>query len=210
MSKGPQAQEPLVPVADDNGTTHMNIAPPDGSHWKTTASATYSTQKKYWLLRPGALTTGLRQQGKLDLTVVREYQHDLTASEAWMLKTAPKTPIWTREISMSINGINSVFARSFTPLKASHGVWRGMRGLHTRPLADMLYHDPDITRSPFFVIQLNQQQPLYQSVHHFLGSQCPEPHHLLARCSIFWHGGQPLAVAECFLPDFWLLANTQT
>ena len=123
-----------------------------------------------------------------------------------MLKRTPRTPIWSREIIMAINGTDSVFARSFTPLQASHGLWQGMRRLQTRPLADMLYHDAQITRSRFFACRLTDQQPLYRSARLFLGAACPPATKMLARCSVFWRLGQPLLVAECFLPDFWQLA----
>src|SRR3546814_4028269 len=62
----------------------------------------------------------------------------------------------------------SVFARSFTPLSASHGLWQGMRRLRTRPLADMLYNNPKIIRSPFYARRLSPQQPMYRSVRNAL------------------------------------------
>ena len=123
-----------------------------------------------------------------------------------MLQRNPSSPVWIREIVMAINGTDSVFARSFTPLHASHGLWQGMRRLRTRPLADMLYHDAQITRSPFLACRLNDPNPLYRSAKSIFGSDCPASRSLLARCSVFWRKGQPLLVAECFLPDFWPLA----
>lgn len=123
-----------------------------------------------------------------------------------MLGRAVASPVWVREIIMSIDGVNSVFARSFTPLTCSHGLWQGMRRLQTRPLADMLYHDPQITRSRFLACRLRKQQPLYRSARHMLSAKCPPANAMLARCSVFWRQGQPLLVAECFLPEFWQLA----
>lgn len=123
-----------------------------------------------------------------------------------MLQAPAHTPIWVREIIMSVNGIDSVFARSFTPLPASHGLWQGMRRLRTRPLADMLYHDPQILRSPFFACRLREQAPLYHTARHILGPDCPPAQKTLARCSVFWRAGSPLLVAEGFLPEFWALA----
>lgn len=187
----------------------MELKPPYYSRWRRAAVPSFTPEQKYWLFRPGALTAGLRQQGQLDLHVVREYACGIPASEAWMIMSTPRSPVWVREIVMSINGTNCVFARSFTPLQASHSLWRGMRGLHTRPLADMLYHDPQITRSRFFVNRLSDQHPLYRSVHGLLGKQCPPAPSLLARCSVFLRGDQPLLVAECFFPEFWSLVENQ-
>lgn len=82
-----------------------------------------------------------------------------------------------------------------------------MRHLQTRPLADMLYHDPEVTRSSFYTSQLHAQQPLYETVQSALAERCPKADELVARCSVFWRYDEPLLVAECFLPDFWTLAQ---
>jgi chorismate--pyruvate lyase len=166
--------------------------------------------QKYWLARPGALTEGLRQLGNVTLTVVAEHACGLSPTEAWMLRRAPHSPLWVREIKMAIDGTDCVVARSFSPLAASHGWWRGMRHLRSRPLADMLYHDPQISRSRFFACRLRRQQPLYRTVQRAVGDNAPEPGALLARCSIFSRRNQPLLVAECFLPSFWPLAEKNT
>lgn len=184
----------------------MQLNPPDHSNWLTVPSPSFSRQQKYWLFRPGALTAGLRKLGTVQLQVAREHADGLHPAEAWMLRLAPRHPVWVREIIMSIDGINTVYARSFTPLHASHGLWQGMRRLRTRPLADMLYHNPQITRSGFAACRLHAQQPLYQTGRHILGGLCPPAPTMLGRCSVFWRAGEPLLVAECFLPEFWTLA----
>lgn len=184
----------------------MELHPPQHSDWIAAPSPSLSRQQKYWLFRPGALTAGLRRLGSVQLRVVREHAAGLPPAEAWMLDRPVRSPVWVREIIMSIDGVNSVFARSFTPLAASHGLWQGMRRLRTRPLADMLYHDAQITRSGFLACRLREQRPLYRSARRMLGGQCPPANSMLARCSVFWRSGQPLLVAECFLPDFWPLA----
>jgi chorismate--pyruvate lyase len=174
--------------------------------WRENVPPSLPPGQKYWLLRPGALTGGLRQIGHVDLAVVGEYASGLPASEAWMVGKPPRTAMHVREIRMAINGTNSVVARSFTPQAASFSWWRGMRALNRRPLADMLYHDPQITRSRFFVCRVRAGQPLYGAVRRALGGQAPAAQALVARCSVFWRQGCPLLVAECFLPAFWPLA----
>ncbi|MGB6102647.1 MAG: chorismate lyase [Pusillimonas sp.] len=171
-----------------------------------TPSPCLGRQQKHWLFRPDALTAGLRQLGSVQLRVINEQATGLLPAEAWMLQREVRSPIWVREIMMSIDGVDSVFARSFTPLAASHGLWQGMRHLRTRPLADMLYHNPQITRSPFLACRLHDQNPLYRTAQRILGRQRPPAHKLLARCSVFWRHGEPLLVAECFMPEFWPLA----
>src|SRR3546814_19678478 len=140
------------------------------------------------------------------MTVIKEYSSGLSPQEAWMLGRAPRSPIRIREIKMSIDGVDSVVARSFTPLAASHSWWRGMRHLRSHPLADMLYHNAQITRSPFFICHLKRQQPSYRTVRRATGAQPPVAQALLARCSIFRRPEQPLHVAESYLPHLWPLA----
>lgn len=188
----------------------MKLHPADRSGWQTTAAPSFTHIQKYWLTRPEALTAGLRQIGQVRLQVVREQADSLKPAEAWLLGLPPKSPIWMREIMMSIDGIDSVVARSFTLLGASHSWWQGMRRLSTRPLADMLYGNPQITRSGFFSRRLDSQQPFYATIKRTFGRQAPPAEALLARCSVFWRSCRPLVVAECFLPDFWPLAAKLT
>jgi chorismate--pyruvate lyase len=184
----------------------MQLIPPRHSDWHDVPSPSYTRQQKHWLFRPGALTAGLRQLGAVELRVAREFSQGLSTAEAWMLDLPPRSPVWVREIIMSVHGVDSVFARSFTPLRASHGWWQGMRSLRTRPLADMLYHDPQILRSPFVACRIRRQNPLYGTALRILGDDCPAPAKILARASVFWRHGQPLLVAEGFLPAFWSVA----
>jgi len=182
---------------------------PDG-RWTATPRPSLTPIQKHWLLRPGALTAGLRAQGRMTLRVLREAASGLTVQECWMLGQAAGSPIWMREIVMAVDGVDSVFARSFTPLRDAHGCWQGMRQLRARPLADMLYHDPRIQRSPFRVVRLGRQDPAYRALLRLLPDlpgPPPLPCAVLARCSVFRLHARPLLVMECFLPAFWTFAK---
>ncbi len=174
--------------------------------WREFVPPSLTPVQKYWLRRPGALTVGLRAMGRVDLSVIGEYAAGLTPREARIVGHPCARPMHIREILMSIDGIDSVVARSFTPRDAAFSRWRGMRALNRRPLADMLYNDIDITRSQFFTCRLRRTHPLYRTVRRALRGDTPAAHELLARCSVFWRRGSPLMVAECFLPAFWPLA----
>lgn len=177
------------------------------SVWRAATPPSLDPLQKYWLKRPGALTAGLRELGTVQLQVVREYGWGLSAHEAGLANLPDKSPAWIREISMSVNGVPAVVARSYTPLRASHSQWQGIRKLRTRPLADILYDNPAITRSAFLVARLQRSHPLRDLAdiarNYALANEQP----LLARCSVFWNGQQPLVVAECFLPGFWGMAR---
>lgn len=162
---------------------------------------------RHWLFRPGALTAGLRQVGHVRLRVLAEYSDGAPPDEAQAMRIAPGSPVWVREVLMSVDGVDSVPARSLTPLMASHGAWQGMRRLSTRPLADMLYHDRTVIRSPFACRRLASPVPFHATALQAQGAarQDPRAAHIWARRSVFWRMGQPLLVAECFLPGFWTL-----
>ncbi|GAA4326694.1 chorismate lyase [Pigmentiphaga soli] len=183
----------------------MTIFCPTSSRgWQATLPPSLPSLYKTWLLRPGALTAGLRGLGPVRLRVLREHAGGVPVDEAQAMGLAPGTPVWLREIVMSVDGVDCVAARSLAPLPASHGVWKGMRRLRTRPLADMLYHDRSVRRSAFACVRIRPAIALYAVVRRVL-PEAP-PGGPWARRSVFWRGGQPLLVAECFLPAFWTLA----
>jgi len=185
------------------------LPPPLAPGWLPAAPPLLPPTLRHWLFRPGALTAGLRQVGQVRLRVLAEYADGAPPDEAQAMRIAPGSPVWVREVLMSVDGVDSVPARSLTPLTASHGTWQGMRRLSTRPLADMLYHDRTVIRSPFACRRLAAPVPFHATALRALGAgrQDPEAARVWARRSVFWRMGQPLLVAECFLPGFWSLTD---
>ena len=175
--------------------------PDTDQRWRRTPPPALSQTQKDWLMRPGALTSALRQVGKLELRVLTEKVRSLPREDSRLVGLPAGQPVWVREIAMRLNGVDCIVARSLTPLRASHGVWQGVRRLRTRPLADMLYHDVSIQRSDFEVTRLARRSALFQTVRHNLS--IPVALSLLARRSVFWRHGQALLVSEAFLPAFW-------
>lgn len=173
--------------------------------WRTEPPPFCSPTQKSWLGRSGALTTGLRTLGTFSLSVVSEGLEVALPEENDLMGHAP---LWRREVLMSIDKIPCVLARSVTPLRASHGCWQGIRKLGRRPLADLLYHDPGITRSVFEVSRIGRGHGLYGSLVRTSLERAIDSS-LFARRSIFWRQAQPLLVSECFLPEFWRLIEAQ-
>jgi len=183
----------------------MILLPPTVRGWRNCTPPSLPPAQQHWLLRPGALTAGLRQLGSVQLRVLREYACGAPADEAHGMGLMRNTPVWVREVIMAIDDEDCVVARSLTPLSASHSVWQGMRRLRTRPLADMLYHDRSVTRSAFVCRQLDWAAAFYATA---LRAQRGADCRLWARRSVFWRATQPLLVAECFLPAFWRRIQT--
>nr|WP_034280635.1 chorismate lyase [Advenella kashmirensis] len=159
--------------------------------------------QKYWLFRPGPLTQGLRRQGEVRIQVLGEFAEAVSQDERLTIRQEVGTVVWVREICMSIDGTPAVVARSITPLCAARSVWQAVRRLRTRPLADILYHDPAIVRSVFESCIAKSPMPIYKAVIRAGQLPFPAPARLPTRRSVFWKNGQPLQVTECFLPAFW-------
>lgn len=175
--------------------------------WKSTAPSSLSHLQKYWLSRPGMLTKGLRQLGQVNIRILNESASPISEEESLALNCHYPQLIWVREIIMDIDNIPCVWARSITPIKSSHSVWRGVRHLNTRPLAEILYDDPRITRSHFAITTIQAPSILYRSLQHFFPESVIQQNY--ARRSIFYKNNEPLMVTECFLPAFWDLTQLQ-
>lgn len=168
--------------------------------WNTELNTAFTDVEKYWLSRPGALTSGLRKVGKFSIKVLNEYLTYVKEDEAYPLNLAINQRVWVREILMSINGQMAVYARSITELNASRANWQGIRVLNNRPLADILYNDPAISRSSFESAKLNAQLSLHRSLTEY--PELPQGE-FLARRSTFFQNNEGLTVNEVFLPNFW-------
>jgi len=175
------------------------------SHWVVGTCPSFTPLQSHWLLRPGALTEALRAEGEVTLRVLCERADELSAQEGELLGAPAGSPIWLREVVMAVKGVDSVFARSFALLSdtEAQGAWAGLRRLESRPLADMLYDDPAISRSPFRIARLVPEDPAYESLRRALPERCLLAHALLSRYSVFSRAACPLLVMECFLPRFW-------
>jgi chorismate--pyruvate lyase len=183
--------------------------------WIACPAPSVSKLQREWLTRPGALTQGLRQLGTLRLRVLSERVCRASDDEAARLDLHPGSALWQREVCMSVEGVACVVAHSVASLTATQGHWQALRRLRNRPLADILYQDRTIVRSDFEFTTLALGMPLYQLSHlrelsHLSQLSEAEPalgQRVLARRSVFERAGQPLLVAEAFLPAFWILAK---
>ncbi|MEQ1518738.1 MAG: chorismate lyase [Usitatibacteraceae bacterium] len=89
-----------------------------------------------------------------------------------------------------------VFAHSVAARRDVRGVWRGLSRLGTRPLAEMLFHDPTVVRLPMEYRKIDARHPLYRR------AQQVAPFDVCAvwaRRSVFLKHGRPLLVTEVFL-----------
>ncbi|AJC21847.1 chorismate--pyruvate lyase family protein [Pandoraea pulmonicola] len=177
-----------------------------GRRWQAVPSPVLSRHHKDWLTRGGALTRHLAALGRVSVRVVAERVMPADADQCRAIGVPLRTPMWARDVILLVDGEPVVVAHSVTPLAYSRSVWQAMRRLRTRPLADLLYHDPAVSRSVLVSSPLGPRHLLHGRARHdardpLVGAN-PRAR-LWARRSVFVRHGAPLLVTEAFLPRFW-------
>jgi len=102
-----------------------------------------------------------------------------------------------REVLLKSGDTPLVFAHSVTARRDLRDVWRGISRLGSRPLAEMLFHDPTVARLPMEYHRIDARHPLFRR------TMAVAPHDdksLWARRSVFVKHARPLLVTEVFLP----------
>ena len=163
----------------------------------------FARRQRAWLSASGSLSARLAQQGTtFTVQVLDQGMQPLQADEAHALGLPGPCPGYVREVLLSVDGVPVVFARSVTAHAHSVGPWRSIRGLGTRPLADVLFKRMGIARAPMEFARPMPASPLARHVKtewlactgHTV-SAGPLP----ARRSVFTRCGAPLLVMEVFV-----------
>ena len=97
-----------------------------------------------------------------------------------------------REVMLRSGNTPLVFAHTAVNPRDLSGAWRGLSRLGSRPLAEMLFHDPLVSRMPIEYRKLPRGHALLRSA----GIDATA----WARRSVFLKRRQPLLVTEVFLP----------
>lgn len=159
-----------------------------------------STALRRWLQAPGSLTARLRAHGTVTLQVTCQGRQTLWPQEREALGTSEGH---VREVVLLIDGRPAVWARSVTPLSAVKGPWQAMKGLGTRPLAELLFTRRHVQRDPLVGERLPRHSAERQHIvreWQRLGLIASGPAPIWCRRSVFWRRGQPLQVMESFAP----------
>lgn len=164
---------------------------------------TSNPRAQAWLRLGGSLTAHLRRVGDVRIVVLREGPQSLWIQERRDLGIPCG---YVREVTILVNGRSAVWARSATSTVAVKGPWRALASLGSRPLAELLFHDRGISRSPLqpqdvggcspdqvHIARALQEAPLGVTAFRPAG----------ARSSVFMRQGQALRVYEAFAP--WIL-----
>jgi chorismate--pyruvate lyase len=159
-----------------------------------------------WLKAPGSLTARLRALGAVRVEVMSQGTKRLWPAERRLLRQASGH---VREVILCVDGQPLVWARSVTTPRALKGPWKALKGLGTRPLAELLFSHARVRRGQLARHDWRRTGPQQARARRDwqrlatrpdspgLGTAPPG----WARQSVFWHHGAPLRVMESFAPS---------
>jgi chorismate--pyruvate lyase len=156
-----------------------------------------------WLTAPGSLTARLMAHGPVTVQRCRQGTARFTAQERRVLGACSGH---VREVVLSVAGQPAVWARSATLTRGLKGPWKAIRGLGTRPLAELLFSHARVLRGPLVQHAWRRGSPEQRracadlAASDTLGRVSSRTPPRWARASVFSHQGQPLRVMEAFLP----------
>ncbi|MDD5031020.1 MAG: chorismate lyase [Rhodoferax sp.] len=160
-----------------------------------------------WLQAPGSLSARLAATGsQFSVQVLTQGHQALSVDEARALGQRQQRKGYAREVVLRVDGVARVFARSVTAHTDSLAAWRSVRGLGTRPLADVLFKRSGITRAPLAFAKLMPVNTLQRRVAASWQSatgSAVTARALSARRSVFVRRNATLLVMEVFVTDSW-------
>jgi chorismate--pyruvate lyase len=172
--------------------------------WLAEPPATACRVQKDWLMRSGSLTQRLRELGAVRVEVLRERPALPWFDEAGCLGINLRGLVWVRDVVLLVDDVPFVTAHSIVSLANSIGVWRAIRHLRNRPLAELLYSDGSVMRASISSRRVDVWHPLGRQANAAQRTTWKKTaQSLLARRSVFKRYNQPLLVTECMLPPLW-------
>jgi chorismate lyase len=163
------------------------LAPPHTDPWRP------------WLAWRGSLTWRIRaREADFRVRLVRQGPRVPNDDECRQLGQPAHRLALVREVLLLSKGEPVVLAHSIAAWRDLSGVWRGLRGLGARPLAEALFTDPLVRRESLEFVRLDPRHPLWKQARALTGLELPV---LRARRSRFVKRGRPLLVTEVFLPS---------
>ena len=184
------------------GSSRTRRSPPGGTgvvprHWLG------------WLQAPGSLTLRLRAlSADLEVRLLREGHARGLPIERGLQRRGAAARLHVREVALCLDGVPCVLARSVTEAAHLRGPWRALRGLSTRPLAELLFGDRSVQRGPLRPLRIGRCGRVAAQLDR-LARRAGRPQPvaraadgavLWARSSVFVRRGSRLQVTEFFLP----------
>jgi chorismate--pyruvate lyase len=151
-----------------------------------------------WLVHVGSLTARIRSR-------CDEFRVRLVAQERGVPFGDERAPLglragasaWVREVLLSCGDTPLVFAHTVLPAANARGDWRLLAGLGTKPLGELLFTDPLISREALRYARLDARYALHARAAAATGVSADI---LWGRRSLFRRHGRAILVSEVFLP----------
>lgn len=154
---------------------------------------------RVWITDRGSLTARIVNHfADFNLQRLRQTRAQPLADECRALSVRRAERVVLREVLLRDASRALVFAHTVAHPHDLRGAWRGLSRLGARPLAEMLFHDPTVSRMPMEYRRIDARHRLCQLACNAAGIAV-QP--LWARRSVFLRYGRPLLVTEVFLPD---------
>jgi chorismate--pyruvate lyase len=152
-----------------------------------------------WLTDTGSLTRRLQQFNQVDFSVHLLGNHWLAPlpEESLFMATPAQQMAYQREVRLLDGGQANVYARTVIPLATFTALKQRFTTLGNKPLGEMLFNDPSISRGDIQIALLKPGQWLYEMA---VWEEGYRPEVLWGRRSPFYIGGKILLVNEIFLP----------
>ncbi len=120
-----------------------------------------SRSLRAWLTAPGSLSAQLaRAFGALTVQRTHQGAGRVRRDEAAALGLPAGRRVHAREVTLRCDGDARVCARTVVASTALKGPWRALKGLGSRPLAELLFHDRRVRRSPLAFACIHLAGPL--------------------------------------------------
>jgi chorismate--pyruvate lyase len=162
-------------------------------------------QVRRWVGASGSLSARLAGAAhRYSVQLLKQGRQGLCPDEARALGLPGRRSGYVREVVLRVDDDAVVFARSVTAHAQSLGPWRSIRGLGTRPLADLLFTRIGIGRTPLEFARLKPASHLRHQVARGWQRATGEAvaaRALPARRSVFMRRGSPLLVMEVFAAE---------
>lgn len=149
-----------------------------------------------WLFEVGSLTAKLKSQSQhFEVKVLSEVTQLLSSEQAEILGVSVQQALF-REVILYCDGIAQVYAQSWIPLAYQNQHSQSLTSLGSKPLGEMIFKDPNLTRNTIEIAKFTQQ--------HGIAALCQYLELKLESCwgrrSVFSLQQQKLLVCEIFLP----------
>lgn len=163
-------------------------------HWRDAALVAVPRPAADWVRDTASLTHRLRARGRFSVTPLEQGVRAPRADEAGLLELGSRRWALIREVLLQLDDEPVVYARSVLPLESLIGPNRRLAHMDRRSLGAELFRPPVARRRACWLARVPATALPADT-------RAREP--VWGRQSLFLKRGQPLLVAEFFLPALW-------